>query len=95
MTRDDILKLALQAGFDVSPFTGGSRSGTMSIFDSGNVDIYYALQSFASLVAAQERAACIKIAESELSNGSMLLSNPPKSGAAWEIRGKILRRDSK
>lgn len=36
-----------------------------------------------------ERERCSKIAGSELRNTSMLMSNPPKSGAAWDIRNAI------
>lgn len=32
---------------------------------------------------------CIEIATAELRNTSLLLSNPPKSSAAWEIRNAL------
>ena len=36
-----------------------------------------------------ERERCENIAKAELSNISLLLSNPPKSAAAWDIRNAI------
>ena len=64
MTKEELLQLALRAGFDVSPFTGGSRQGKMSVFDSGDVDMYRELKNFAYLVAEYEREACAKIVQS-------------------------------
>ena len=68
MTKEELLKLALRAGFDVSPFTGGDRQGKMSVFDSGDVDMYRELKNFAYLIAEHEREACAKIVESEINN---------------------------
>lgn len=36
-----------------------------------------------------ERKRCAEIATAHLSDTSQLLSNPPKSGAAWAIRNAI------
>ena len=51
MTRDDIIRMAREAGIEFDP-----RWGTCS---TGNVQ----LERFAALVAAAEREACAKVAE--------------------------------
>ncbi len=38
-----------------------------------------------------ERERCARIAEGELRNVGLVLSNPPKSSAAWDIRNAILK----
>lgn len=37
-----------------------------------------------------ERERCAKVAGNELRNTALLMSNPPKSSAAWDIRNAIL-----
>ena len=53
MTRDDVIRMAREAGFP-----------SMSIDNISDTD-YARLSRFASLVAADEREACAQIAESE------------------------------
>lgn len=50
------------------------------------------LEHFAAIIA--KRDACYEIAQSQLRNMSMLMSNPPKSSAAWEIANLIQARNN-
>ena len=52
------------------------------------------LERFADIISKHERDACYEIAQSELCNMSALMSNPPKSGAAWEIARRIQARNN-
>ncbi len=47
---------------------------------------------FAALVAEAEREACAKIADSQINNTAILLVNPGKSAAAWDIANAIRAR---
>ena len=80
MTRDDIIRMAVEAG-------GGTPEwdGIWELSED-------ALERFAALVAAAEREACVAIAEKELGNTAMLTSMPPKSSAAWNILFAIRAR---
>ena len=51
------------------------------------------LERFAAIISKHERDACYEIAQSELRNMSALMSNPPKSAAAWEIACRIRARN--
>ena len=50
---------------------------------------------YAEYVAAAEREACAKIADSQINNTAILLVNPGKSAAAWDIANAIRARGSK
>lgn len=63
MNREDIIRMAEEAGFNISEYTSGKFAGKTSIFDYANVDIFYGLKHFAALVAAAEREACAQIGE--------------------------------
>jgi hypothetical protein len=80
MTRDDIIRMAKEAGafFD----------GDCSVYDMPE----HCFEKFAALVAAAEREACAAIAEKELGNTVMLTSMSPKSSAAWNILFAIRAR---
>lgn len=52
------------------------------------------LERFTDIISKHERDACYAIAQSQLRNMSALLSNPPKSGAAWEIACRIQARNN-
>ena len=52
------------------------------------------LERFAVIISKHERDACYEIAQSELRNMSALMSNPPKSAAAWEIACRIQARNN-
>lgn len=52
------------------------------------------LERFAAIISKRERDACYEIAQSELRNMSALMSNPPKSSAAWEIANLIQARNN-
>lgn len=52
------------------------------------------LEHFAAIIAKRERDACYEIAQSQLDNMRLLMSNPPKSSAAWEIANQIQARNN-
>jgi len=76
MTRDDIIRMAKEASSEHD-------------YDFPNI---FALERFAALVVAAEREACAKIADGQLKNQTLLLTDPPKSGAAWTIAAAIRAR---
>jgi hypothetical protein len=84
MTRDDIIRLAREAGFEVN-------FDIWAVSVDG-IHINKHLERFAALVAAAEREACAKIADGQLMNQTQLLTNPPQSGAAWTIAAAIRAR---
>ena len=55
MTKDDIIKLAREAGFE--------RLGTYASFGEDWVGFTESLELFANLAAAAEREACAKVCE--------------------------------
>ena len=60
MTRDDIIRMAREAGFPVSKWD----DGVDEVMDGDNYHIQTDLiECFAALVAAAEREACAKVAE--------------------------------
>lgn len=54
MNRDDIIRMAREAGFRI----GGGRDGPDDVLGTG-----YNLERFAALVAAAERDACAKVCD--------------------------------
>ena len=76
MTQDEIIEMAREAGFDMSPISSAVPK----------------LKRFAILVASKEREACAKEADKRLHDYTMLTSNPPQSGAAWSIASAIRAR---
>ena len=52
------------------------------------------LECFAAIISKHERDACYEIAQSELRNMSALMSDLPKSAAAWEIANRIRARNN-
>ena len=77
MTKEEIIELARQAGFN---------------HGLDDPIIYAAHERFAKLVAEKEREACAKEADKRLHDYTMLTSNPPQSGAAWSIASAIRAR---
>lgn len=70
---------------------GVAEEYTVGLRLSIDLDAYnypIVLEATAHAILA-ERERCSKIAGSELRNRSMLMSNPPQSGAAWDIRNAI------
>jgi hypothetical protein len=82
MTREDIIRMAREAGFP--DYAMGLASE----------DAWQKTELFAALVAAAEREACAKIADSQINNTAILLVNPGKSAAAWDIANAIRARGS-
>jgi hypothetical protein len=87
MTREDIIRMAREAEdyVDTIYSKGEYHPGWLEVF---NV-------RFAALVAEAEREACAKIADSQIENTAILLVNPGKSAAAWDIANAIRARGSK
>ena len=87
MTREDIIRWAQEAEdyVDTIYAKGEYHPGWLEVF---NV-------RFAALVAEAEREACAKIADSQIENTAILLVNPGKSAAAWDIANAIRARGSK
>ena len=82
MTREDIIRMAREAGFP--DYAMGLASE----------DAWQKTERFAALVAEAEREACAKIADSQINNTAILLVNPGKSAAAWDIANAIRARGS-
>ena len=57
MTRDDIIRMAREAGFE--------RLGTYASFGEDWVGFTESLELFANLAAAAEREACAKVCEAQ------------------------------
>jgi hypothetical protein len=104
MTREDIIRMARKAGFEIGSVTNAIYAPTSCETE---------LERFAALVAAAERnrtwtqehwteyersiaaterEACAKLADEQLMNTSALFSMPPKSSAAWSIATAIRAR---
>jgi len=83
MTREDIIRMAREAGFEIGSVTNAIYAPTSCETE---------LERFAALVAAAEREACAKLADEQLMNTSALMSMPPKSSAAWNIATAIRAR---
>ena len=84
MTREDIIRWAREVEdyADTIYEKGEYHPGWLEVRD----------QRFAALVAAAEREACAKIADSQINNTAILLVNPGKSAAAWDIANAIRAR---
>jgi hypothetical protein len=80
MTREDIIRMAREAGFP--DYAMGLASE----------DAWQKTELFAALVAAAEREACAKIADSQIKNTAILTVSPGKSAAAWDIANAIRAR---
>jgi hypothetical protein len=87
VTREDIIRWAREVEdyADTIYQKGEYHPGWLEVRD----------QRFAALVAAAEREACAKIADSQIENTAILLVNPGKSAAAWDIANAIRARGSK
>ena len=83
MTRDEMIDLLVHHSIWFPMARGAEIEQTID-----------RLFHFARIVAEAERDACYEIAQSQLRNMSMLMSNPPKSSAAWEIANLIQARNN-
>jgi len=77
--QDEIMEMAKQTGFM-------QHLGVICIPNVQN------LEDFAKLVAAKEREACARIADSQLRNTNALLTAPIQSSAAYQIGVSIRAR---
>ena len=65
MTRDDIIRMAREAGFD--PDTPIKGTGEILAWEGHDcVEVSESLKRFAALVAAHEREACAKVCEKQI-----------------------------
>jgi len=78
MTRDDIIRLAREAG---------AATGRHSPYQKNEsiMPLCMDVERFAALVAAAEREACAKIADDEANDAMTAGEHNPKSNAAWNI----------
>ena len=76
MTREEIIRMAREAGLSITPPRSGQYSGGQVGCDM------VSLERFAALVAAHERAACAKVVESAMPLGKIL-----DTAAAIRARG--------
>ena len=86
MTRDDIIRMALEAGFPVSKWD----DGVDEVMDGDNYHIQTDLiECFAALVAAAERSACAQVCD-EIANkpSNMVLGVALDCAAAIRARGE-------
>lgn len=84
MTRNDIIKMAREAGFECFPWAVGSTDDEV-MFTGPEGPITDELARFAALVAQAEREACAVIAESQWTNHTERLYGDM---VAAMIRGK-------
>ena len=86
MTRDDIIRMAREAGFPVSKWD----DGVDEVMDGDNYHIQTDLiECFANLVAAAERSACAQVCD-EIANkpSNMVLGVAFDCAAAIRARGE-------
>ena len=86
MTKEDVIRMALEAG--AKPSSNSEKWDILEISDES-------LERFAKLVAAHEREECAKIADNNRHNLEMLTSYPLQSGAARSISIAIRARGEK
>ena len=88
MTREDIIKMAREAGL----YVGRNISGVQlvgSSYEEGGLLVHLAveeLERFAALVAAAEREACAKVCEAIERNGAWVTKQ--EAAAAIRARGE-------
>ena len=86
MTRDDIIRMAREAGFPVSKWD----DGVDEVMDGDNYHIQTDLiECFAALVAAAERSACAQVCD-EIANkpSNVVLGVALECAAAIKARGE-------
>ena len=86
MTRDDIIRMAREAGFPVSKWD----DGVDEVMDGDNYHIQTDLiECFANLVAAAERSACAQVCD-EIANkpSNVVLGVALECAAAIRARGE-------
>lgn len=84
ISRDDVIRLAREAGFDVERWAEGDFVLSPAPAGAGmNAE----LERFAALVAAAEREACAAECEARHANGSRKHTHPDDCAAAIRERG--------
>jgi len=87
MTRDDIIRLAREAGFD--PDTPIKGTGEILAWEGHDcVEVSESLKRFAALVAAAEREACAKVCD-ELRDEDGFEPYGTECAAAIRARGEV------
>lgn len=84
MTREDIIKMAREAGLEVHPRKEQVRVGFDALM---GIDSTENVERFAAIVAAAEREACAKAAEEFLTQGRSPLGR--SVGEAIRARGQV------
>ena len=88
MTRDDIIRMAQEAGIKIEIDWAG-RPSTIVIKDGATyLRGVHELERFAALVAAAEREACAKVCESLITDGDIYPGNFVLEACAKSIRSK-------
>jgi hypothetical protein len=80
MNRDDIIRMAREAGF---------ADGVVDIVG------FEGFANFAALVAAHEREECLKLVDEQIHNMTVLDSYPEQSGAIYQAIINIRARGEK
>jgi hypothetical protein len=90
MNSNDVIRMAIKAGFAHNPKTGH----IVAVDGFTEVRVTAGIERFAALVAAHEREACAAIAEMPkyLNETGILTVNPAKSAAAHFIAIAIRAR---
>ena len=84
MTRDDIIRMAREAGFETGVAGIGVPPNRISINDATDAPwMLEAMTKFAALVAAAEREACARVAEEPVE-----FTSPEASRIAAAIRAR-------
>ena len=63
MNREDIIRMAREAGFSTEEWGNGLRHVCVFNFQDSETDVTKEIERFAALVAAAEREACILVLE--------------------------------
>jgi len=91
MTREDIIRMAREAGYTIREF-----DGEFEVMDGDNYHIQTdTVERFAALVAAHEREECLKLVDEQIHNMTVLDSYPEQSGAIYQAIINIRARGEK
>ena len=92
MNREDIIRMAKEAGFEVL-LPSEEVFGRGGVYTGSDDEISKYLERFAALVASAEREACVEIAEKQrYAMNISLTSHPVQNGTAVGIANAIRAR---